>query len=208
MRRRFILYAASVGLLVPLLAFGGEAAKTGVVKGAITVNGRPTSDAVVSVAGLPKKQLKTQDSKLKTSKAVVDQRNVKFIPRVLPVLVGTTVEFPNNDKTWHNVYSKSEAKEFDLGLYPAGETRSVTFDKPGVVRILCNVHPSMEAFIVVKDHPYFTTPDQRGNYTLNRVPLGQRRLDVWHPEFGTRVVPFNLVREGEVLSVNVDLGKK
>ncbi|MBI2357644.1 MAG: methylamine utilization protein [Deltaproteobacteria bacterium] len=208
MRRRFILYAASVGLLVPLLAFGGEAAKTGVVKGAITVNGRPTSDAVVSVAGLPKKQLKTQDSKLKTSKAVVDQRNVKFIPRVLPVLVGTTVEFPNNDKTWHNVYSKSEAKEFDLGLYPAGETRSVTFDKPGVVRILCNVHPSMEAFIVVKDHPYFTTPDQRGNYTLNRVPLGQRRLEVWHPEFGTRVVPFNLVREGEVLSVNVDLAKK
>lgn len=138
----------------------------------------------------------------------MDQRNLKFIPRVLPVLVGTTVEFPNNDKTWHNVYSKSEAKEFDLGLYPAGETRSVTFDKPGVVRILCNVHPNMEAYVVVKDRPYFTTPDPRGNYTLDRVPLGQRRLEIWHPEFGTRLVPFNLVREGEVLSVNVDLKKK
>lgn len=208
MRRHFLWPVPLLGLLVALLALGGEAGKTGIVKGTITISGRPTADAVISVVGLPQEQLKTQNSKLKTSRAVMDQRNLKFIPRVLPVLVGTTVEFPNNDKTWHNVYSKSEAKEFDLGLYPAGETRSVTFDKPGVVRILCNVHPNMEAYVVVKEHPYFTTPDPRGNYTLDRVPLGQRRLEIWHPEFGTRLVPFNLVREGEVLSVNVDLKKK
>jgi plastocyanin len=208
MRRHFLWSAALLGLLVPPLALGGEAGKTGVVKGTITISGRPTADAVISVVGLPQEQLKTQNSQLKTSRAVIDQRNLKFIPRVLPVLVGTTVEFPNNDKTWHNVFSKSEAKEFDLGLYPAGETRSVTFDKPGVIRILCNVHPNMEGYVVVKDHPYFTTPDQRGDYTLNRVPLGQHRLEIWHPEFGTRLVPFNLAREGEVLSVNVDLKKK
>lgn len=208
MRRHFLWSAALLGLLIPPLALGGEAGKTGVVKGTITISGRPTADAVISVVGLSKEQLKTQDSKLKTSKAVMDQRDMKFLPRVLPVLVGTTVEFPNNDKTWHNVYSKSETKEFDLGLYPAGETRSVTFDKPGVVRILCNVHPNMEAHVVVKDHPYFTAPDQHGNYTLTRVPLGQHRLEIWHPEFGTRLAPFNLVREGEVLSVNVDLKKK
>ena len=92
---------------------------------------------------------------------MVDQREIKFIPRVLPVLAGTTVSFPNNDTTWHNVYSKADAKEFDLGLYPAGETRSVTFDKPGIVRILCNVHPNMEAFIVVMEHRYFSTLDKR-----------------------------------------------
>lgn len=206
MRRHFLWSAALLGLLIPLLALGGEAGKTGIVKGTITISGRPTADAVISVVGLEISKFELRNSKLK--KAVMDQRNLKFIPRVLPVLVGTTVEFPNNDKTWHNVYSKSETKEFDLGLYPAGETRSVTFDKPGVVRILCNVHPNMEAHVVVKDHPYFTTPDQRGNYTLTRVSLGQQRLDIWHPEFGTRLVPFNLVREGEVLSVNVDLKKK
>ena len=196
-----------LGFLVPLLVFGGEATKTGIIKGTITIGGKPTTDAVVSVEGLPQENLKSQISNLKSKKAVMDQREVKFIPRVLPVLAGTTVSFPNNDKTWHNVFSKSEAKPFDLGLYPAGETRSVTFDKPGVVRILCNVHPSMEAYVVVKGHAYFAAPDKRGNYRINAVPLGQYRLEVWHPDFETKVVSFNLVREGEVLTLNVDLKK-
>jgi plastocyanin len=208
MNKRVISFVAMLGLLGPLLAFANEAQKTGVVKGTITIGARPTADAVISVEGLAQKDFKSQISNLKSKKAVIDQREMKFIPRVLPVVVGTTVSFPNNDKTWHNVYAKSEAKEFDLGLYPSGETRSVAFDKSGVVRILCNVHPNMEAFVVVKDHPYFTASDRRGNYTLDGVPLGQHRLEIWHPQFGGRVVPFNLVREGEVLSVNVDLKKK
>lgn len=137
----------------------------------------------------------------------MDQRDMKFVPRVLPVVVGTTVEFPNNDKTFHNVFSNSDAKKFDLGLYPAGKARSVTFDKPGVVKILCNVHPDMEAFIVVKSHSYYAATDARGNYRLNGVPLGKYRLEVWHPEFGTKSVPFELVREDEVLGLNVDLKK-
>lgn len=182
--------------------------QTGIVKGRITIGGKPTADVVISVEGLPSEKLKAQNSKLKTSNAVMDQKNKKFIPRVLPVLAGATVDFPNNDNTWHNVFSKSEAKELDLGLYPSGESRSVTFDKTGVVRILCNVHPSMEAYIVVQGHPYFSPADSRGNYRLNGVPLGKYRLDVWHPELGTKMVPFNLVREGEVLGIDVDLKKR
>lgn len=205
MKRHLPWCAALLGLLAPLLVLGGEAGKSGIVKGTITIGGRPTPDVVVSVEGLPTQPLGPRRSALGAGKAVMDQRNKKFIPRVLAVLVGTTVEFTNSDNTWHNVYSKSETKEFDLGLYPPGKARSVTFDKPGVVRILCNVHPDMEGYVVVKDHPYFTSSDQRGNYRLNSVPLGQHRLEIWHPEFGTKGVPFNLVREGEVLSVNVDL---
>lgn len=195
-------------LLLPAAVFAAEVGKTGIVKGTITIGGKPTADAVVSVEGVPQKKLQTQDSKLKTTRAVVDQRDLKFIPRVLPALFGTTVDFPNNDKTFHNVFSTSEAKKFDLGLYAPGNSRSVTFEKPGVVRILCNVHPDMEAFIVVKEHPFFGVTDNRGNYLLSNVPLGKYRLELWHPEFGTRVEPFNLVREGEVLAIDVDLKKK
>jgi plastocyanin len=207
-KRQFLSSAAFLGLLVPLVAFGGEAGKTGIVKGAVTIGGKPTADAVISVEGPAQEQLKTKNSKLKTLKAVMDQRDMKFIPRVLPVLAGTSVDFPNNDKTFHNVFSTSEAKKFDLGLYPPGKSRSVTFDKPGVVRILCNAHPQMETFIVVKAHPYFSATDKRGNFEVGSVPLGKYRIEVWHPDFGMTTVPFNLVREGEVLAIDIDLKKK
>jgi plastocyanin len=205
-RRRFPLLVLS-GLLLAIAAHAGESPKTGVVKGTITIGGRPTADAVVSIES-PDPKLKTKNSKLKTVKAVLDQRDLKFIPRVLAVGVGTTVDFPNNDKTFHNVFSTSEAKKFDLGLYPSGQSRSVTFDKAGVVKILCNVHPNMEAYVVVKDHPNFNMTDARGNYSLKGLPLGKYRLEVWHPEYGARTVPVELVREGEVLAIDLDLKKK
>jgi len=202
------LWVVAFGLVFPVVVLGAEPAKTGVVKGSITVGGRPTSDVVVSVEGLPEKYLKSQISKLKSKKAVIDQRELKFIPRVLAVQVGAVVEFPNNDKTFHNVFSTSEAKKFDLGLYAPGKSRSVTFDKAGVVKILCNVHPNMEAYVVVKGHGYFVVTDSRGNYSLSGVVLGKYRLEVWHPEFGTKVLPFELVRDGEVLALDVELKKK
>ena len=207
MRRIRWLLMLCGALILGMAAAGEGPSQTGIVKGRITVGGKPTSNVVVSVEGLAQEKLKTQKSRLKTSKAVMDQQNKKFIPGVLPVLVGTTVDFPNNDNTWHNVFSKSEAKEFDLGLYPAGERRSVTFHKPGIARILCNVHPNMEGYVVVKNHPYFSAADKRGNYRVNSVPLGRYRMEVWHPEFGTKVVSFSLVREGEVVAIDVDLKK-
>jgi plastocyanin len=183
-------------------------AKVGIIKGSITVDGKPTSDVVVSVVGIAPDVVKARSAALRKKKAEMDQRDMKFIPHVLPVLVGTTVDFQNHDKNWHNVYSKSDAKVFDLGLYAPGKSRSTTFDKAGVVRILCNVHPNMEAFIVVKDNPYFTSADQRGNYRLNDVPLGKYRVQVWHPQLGTTETGVDLVREGEVLDINFDLKKQ
>ena len=189
-----------------LLGAGGDAA-TGIIKGTVTIEGKPTQDVVVSVVGLSTEQAKALLVGMKTKKAVLDQRAMKFSPYVLPVVVGSTVEFPNNDTVWHNAYSKGGAKDFDLGLYPPGKSRSVTFDKPGIVKVLCNAHPSMEAFIVVNESP-FSGADSRGNYRLDRLPLGKYRIQVWHPQFGTAEAGAELVREGEVLDLNFDLKKK
>lgn len=189
-----------------LAAEGGSG--VGIVKGTITISGKATADAVVSVEGISSEQAKAQLSGSKPKKALMDQREMKFIPRVLAVVVGTTVEFPNNDNTWHNVYSKGGAKDFDLGLYPPGKTRGAKFDKPGVSKVLCNAHPNMEAFIVVNENPYFSAADQRGNYRIDRIPLAKYRVVVWHPELGSTESMVELVREGEVLDINFDLKKK
>ena len=182
-----------------------DGTKSGTVKGRITIAGKPTQDVVVSIEGVDPKQVKADLANVKLKKAVMDQRGMKFIPTALPVVAGTTVEFPNNDNTFHNVYSKGGAKDFDLGLYPSGQTRSTMFEKRGVARILCNAHPNMEAFIVIKEHPYFSGADNRGNYQIGNVPLGKARLEVWHPTLGTRTVPVNVSRAGEVIALDIDL---
>ena len=147
MTLRHVRLIAFLPLLLAAQVQGAEVAiKSGIIKGTITVAGKPTSDVVVSLEGIPAETAKAQISAAKPKKAVIDQREMKFIPHVLPVLVGTTVEFPNHDTAWHNVYSKGGAKDFDLGLYPPGKTASTTFDKPGVVRILCNAHPEYGGF--------------------------------------------------------------
>jgi len=197
--RLFLGLTLYVSMLFPLLAIAGESEKA-IVKGVIKLRGRPTADAVVSVGGMPQ-----ADARFQIARAVMDQRDLKFNPRVLAVLAGTTVDFPNNDKTFHNAFSPSDTKRFDLGLYAPQKSRSVRFENPGVVRILCNVHPNMEAFIVVKDHPYFAVPDGRGNYRINNVPLGKYQLEVWHPEYGTKTVSFRLAYAGEVLVIDLDL---
>lgn len=110
----------------------------------------------------------------------LDQRNLQFHPQVLPVIVGTKVEFPNRDNLFHNVFSYSQAKEFDLGRYPKDDSRSVTFDRPGVVRVYCDIHSHMSATILVLKHPYFTSPDDAGAYVLSRVPPGKYRVVLWY----------------------------
>jgi len=209
MSRRGFGWIVIATLFLGAEAYGADAAfKGGIVKGTITVAGKPTMEAVVSLEGVPQEALKARLAAMQSKKAVVDQRDMKFIPFVLPVVVGTTVEFPNNDKNWHNVYSKSDVKSFDLGLYAPGKSRSQMFDKPGVVRVLCNAHPGMEAFIVVKEHPFIAAPDKRGNFRLDGVPLGKFRLQVWHPQLGTTDAGVEIVRDGEVLDVNFELKKK
>jgi plastocyanin len=199
-----------VGVLfgIPSAVRAADAAGVGIVKGTITIAGKPATNAVVSIEGFSKEQIKAQTSVVKPQKTIMDQRNLTFIPTVVALMVGGTVDFPNNDKSWHNVYSKGGANDFDLGLYAPGKTRSKKFDKPGVSRILCNAHPNMEGFIVVKDHPFFSTTDSRGNYEVKNVPVGKVRVEIWYPNLDVRSETVEIVRDGEVFALNVDLKKR
>lgn len=105
-----------------------------------------------------------------------------FEPRVLAVPKGATVSFPNRDPILHNVFSVSEAYRFDLGLYGKGEAESVTFDRPGVVRVFCNVHHGMVGYVLVLDTPFYTSPDAQGRFRLSGLPEGSGTLTVWHEQ--------------------------
>jgi plastocyanin len=199
---------AGILISLPAAVRAADATGFGIVKGTITIGGKPAQDAVVSIEDLSKDQIKSEAAHIKPAKKIIDQRNLKFIPTVVAIMAGETVDFPNNDKTWHNVYSKGGANDFDLGLYASGKTRSKKFDKVGVSRILCNAHPNMEAFVVVKDHPFFSTTDSRGNYEIKNVPLGKMRVEIWHPNFDVRSDSVEIVRDGQVFALNVDLKKR
>ena len=110
----------------------------------------------------------------------IAQKNKRFIPHLLIVPVGAVVEFPNHDPFFHNVFSLFEGKRFDLGLYEGGATRAITFSKPGVSYIFCNIHPEMSAVIIVLEYPYYGVSNVTGEVTLSSVPSGRYQLDVWH----------------------------
>ena len=114
------------------------------------------------------------------TKVTIDQRDKMFSPHISVVTVGTTVDFPNNDTIYHNVFAYYNAKKFDLGMYPRGATKRVTFDKPGVVAILCNVHSEMSAYIYIANTPYYAITDQQGRFRLRDVPPGTYTLRAWH----------------------------
>jgi hypothetical protein len=99
---------------------------------------------------------------------------------VLAIVAGTTVDFPNNDQTYHNVFSLSKAKSFDLGRYAAGKSKPIRFDRPGIVRVFCDIHSHMSAFILVFAHRYFAVTDDEGRYRLDNVPPGTYTVAVWN----------------------------
>lgn len=108
------------------------------------------------------------------------QHHERFDPHTLAVLVGTTVDFPNEDDVFHNVFSLSGTKTFDLGRYPKGSSKSVTFTKPGIVQVFCHIHSDMSATILVLPNPFFVIPDSAGRYSLDGVPAGTYRLVAWN----------------------------
>ena len=110
----------------------------------------------------------------------IRQEGETFIPHVLPIVKGTTVDFPNLDPIFHNVFSLSGAKSFDLGRYPQGSSRSVTFGQSGVVPVFCHLHSHMSAIILVLDNPYFAVPDADGRYRIGNIPPGTYTLTGWH----------------------------
>ena len=110
---------------------------------------------------------------------IMAQKDKMFVPSVLTVPVGSTVEFPNLDQFFHNVFSYSAVKQFDLGRYPQGKSETVTFDKPGIVKVFCEIHYTMRAYVHILESPYFATSDERGNFVIKDVLPGTYTLNVW-----------------------------
>jgi plastocyanin len=120
-------------------------------------------------------------------RAVMDQRHQTFVPHVLAITVGTIVEFPNSDGFYHDVFSLSKTARFDLGRYPAGQSKSIRFDRPGIVRVFCDIHAHMNAFILVFSHRFFAVTDDEGRYEIDDVPPGTYNVIAWNE--GTASAP-------------------
>ena len=161
-------------LLFVIIAFAAQACLAGSVKGKISsgksvVYLESASGALTPVAG---------------KKITMDQKGLLFQPHVLVVQVGTTVEFLNSDKVQHNVFwpsiSGDKKKSHNLGTWPQGQSKPFQFNEPGVVTLLCNVHPEMSGYIVVSPTPYFAETAADGTFNLANVPDGQYTITVWH----------------------------
>ncbi len=172
--RRVVLIVSTLAAL-PLAAAGPPAAD---LRGRLTLlekgnrSGDDVGQAVVWLDG--------GGGKVVPIEAEISTAEKAFSPHVLVVPVGSTVAFPNHDPFNHNVFSLSEAQPFDLGLYGRGQARSIRLERPGIVRVYCNVHAQMSALIVVRDGPYFAQPSGDGSFTLAAVPPGHSVLHAWH----------------------------
>jgi plastocyanin len=149
-----------------------------VISGSVKSGSAVAPDAVVYIERAP-------GTFKPSGPAQMDQRSMKFIPHVLPVLLGTTVKFLNSDPTQHNVFSPDHEK-YNLGTWPQGQTKEYVFDKcakaPCNYVQLCRIHPEMEAYIVVLQNPYFAVADAQGQYHIDNVPAGSYSLGVWAPK--------------------------
>lgn len=202
------------GLMLSVLAAG--ATVSGVVSSLSNGKAKPRIERYPSRSGNSSARLGEADASavvyLVSSKASeydppeehpqMIQRDQDFHPSVMAILVGTTVDFPNLDPVYHNVFSYSKSRKFDLGRYPKGKSKSVTFDNPGLIKVFCEIHPSMRAHILVLDQPYFAVTKPDGSYRIDAVPPGEYTLRVWQenaPEFEQKVT----VAEGDSLVVDV-----
>lgn len=171
-------------LTITLFPFAHYSLAGDIVGNVTTKGARDNSNAVVYVKHIEGKALKVPKEH-----AMMDQRNLKFVPHVLPIQVGTTVEFRNSDDVLHNVFTPSRAGDkFNLGTWGKGKVKTYTFNRLGEVVLLCNIHPEMEAFIVVLPMPYFAKTNKEGHYIIENVPPGNYVLKVWHEKL-RRSVP-------------------
>ena len=160
---------SSLLLLLPSLALAGN------VHGKIARSlVSAYADAVVYVTEVPGKTFPAPQKPV-----ILEQRGQAFLPHVVPILRGTTVKFPNNDRIRHNVFSPAGPKPFNFGIYPPGAEKELVFDQLGVVMLLCNIHENMSAFILVLQNPWFVQVGSDGKYTLENLPDGNYTLSLW-----------------------------
>lgn len=193
-----IFTALLATLLIIVISLPGQA---GTIKGMVDGGKKlKKAAAVVYLAGAQGEIRKQEQN------PVMDQRNMTFIPHVLAVQVGTTVDFLNNDEVRHNVFSPDKEK-YNLGTWPTGDVKPRTFTQKGVYTQLCNVHPEMEAFVVVLDTPYFATTDESGNFVINDVPPGEYTVKAWHEKMRFVKQQISVPEDGEA-SITVSRKKR
>lgn len=216
---RLLLVPGLVALLLPPGGSAGAPAAQagGRIQGRVTVPAAPAMPPRPAVAdlGVPRHPPVDRSrvvvylesaprgafADLRPRRARMDQRDQQFVPRLLAVPAGTVVDFPNNDTTFHNVFSLSRVRTFDLGRFAPGRTGSVRFDRPGIVPVFCDIHAHMSAYILVFSHPYFAESDAEGRYTMDDVPPGRYMLAVWS-ELGSAPSQPVQVRSGEAVEIN------
>lgn len=168
-----------MGFIMVFVLFAGSAAWAGgIITGSVSSpKAKLKKDCVVYIDKVPGQWQPTVGAEM-------DQKGLVFIPHVLPVVVGTTVNFLNHDDILHNVFSPDKiADKFNLGSWPPGEVKTYTFDKIGSVTLLCNVHTEMEGYVVVLQNPFFALTDESGNYTIKDVTPGSYTLKIWNKKY-------------------------
>jgi plastocyanin len=166
-------------LTIPALLLLAAPLLGGDIHGTVTAKGvRDSSDAAVYVDTIQGKTFPPP-----TAHAKIDQKGLQFLPHVLPVVVGTTVDFLNSDSVLHNVFSPDAcADRFDLGTWPQGQSKNFKFKKACFAALLCRVHPEMEGFVAAVPTPYFAVTSPNGSYEIKDVPDGTYTVKVWHPK--------------------------
>jgi plastocyanin len=166
-------------LLTAIVLGATLSALAGDLHGKVTCKGvRDSSNAVVYVAAIPGKTFAPP-----AAHAKMDQKNLVFVPHVLPIVVGTTVDYQNSDAVLHNVFSPDACcDKFNLGTWPKGQSKSYTFTKECSATLLCKVHPEMEGFVVAVPTPYYAVTKADGSYAIPNVPDGSYTVKVWHPK--------------------------
>lgn len=165
--------------LTATLSLGRAGPGVGTVQGVVAIekDGSPKSDRsqiVISLEGVP-----GPSPDLEKLRRTIRQRDQTFSPDLTVVVKGASIDFPNEDRVFHNVFSLSEAAKFDLGLYKQGESKAITFRRTGVVDLYCNIHPDMIAKILVVDSPYYAVTGQDGRFRIDGVPAGVYPVVAW-----------------------------
>ena len=183
---RCLFAVAAVALAVP----AGAGTITGRVD-LVDKPGRRTSDLSDVVV-----YLDDVKAKPRPATASMVMKGKAFFPHVVAIPVGGTVEFPNEDPIFHNAFSVSGENRFDLPLYKRPKMGSQTFQRPGVVKVYCNIHPQMSAVVVVLDTPYFTKVASDGSFTVDNVPAGKHTVKAWHERAGDAAVAVTVPEKG------------
>ena len=176
---KLMIYANRMLLVLLCVAFGITASFAGEIKGHVTASGIRSSANIAVYIGAISGKTFTPPAK----HAIMDQKNLKFVPHVLVVLKGTTVDFVNSDSTLHNVFwpelGGKRKLARNLGTWPKGQHKSFTFDNLGAAPLLCHVHPEMSGYLVVVPTPYFAVTNAEGDYVIKDVPAGKYTLKTW-----------------------------